>query len=355
MTGLGTPKSRRSVSIGPAAVALTEDRPIIRHVQRSIGLRLRHVKVLVPDSPLRRELDPLPDHVELVAEPEADVELVVLGVELIRQLTGLFERLPGLRVVQSVNAGVDWLLPYVPEGVVVCTASGAHDHAVSDWAVAAILAMRRRFPEFWELQRRGEWDANVNDLTADHPSSLGPIEDLEGSTVLVLGHGSIGRALAARLSPFGARVVGIARHPREDAEPPEALQRLLPTADVVVVLLPLTPETRGIVDAAFLARMKPGALLVNAARGRLVDTQALLDVLHAGRIKAALDVTDPEPLPAGHPLWQAPNLLITPHAAGAVARWEARAYRLAGDQIRRYAAGEPLLNIAHQPVRSHPR
>lgn len=303
------------------------------------------MKVLVADIPLRRELDPLPDNVELVAEPEPDVEVVVLGVELMRRLPGLFDELSQLRVVQSINAGVDWLLPTVPNGVIVCSASGAHDSAVSEWVVATILALRRRLPEFLELQRHGAWDANVNDLTATGPSPLGPIDDLEGSTVLVLGHGSIGRALAARLAPFGARVVGIARHARDDAEPPEALERLLPSADAVVVLLPLTPETERIVDADFLARMKPGALLVNAARGRLVDTDALLAALDAGRIRAALDVSDPEPLPADHPLWQAPNVLITPHVAGAVSRWQARAYRLAGDQIRRYAAGEPLLNV----------
>ena len=136
------------------------------------------------------------------------------------------------------------------------------------------------------------------------PRDLGPIDDLDGATVLVLGYGSIGRAVAARLRPFGARVVGIARHAREDAEPPEALERLLPQADAVVVLLPLTPETERIVDAEFIARMKPGATLINASRGRHVDTAALLAALHAGRIRAALDVTDPEPLPAGHPLWK---------------------------------------------------
>lgn len=315
------------------------------------GVSSRQVKVLVADIPLRRELDPLPDNVELVATPEPDVELVVLGVELTPRLPGLFDELPHLRVVQSINAGVDWLLPMIPNGVIVCSASGAHDSAVSEWVVAAILALRRRLPEFLELQRRGEWDANVNDLSASGPSPLGPIDDLEGSTVLVLGYGSIGRALAARLTPFGARVVGIARHARDDAEPPEALERLLPSADVVVVLLPLTLETERIVDAGFLARMKPGALLVNAARGRLVDTEALLPALHGGRIRAALDVTDPEPLPADHPLWGAPNVLITPHVAGAVARWQARAYRLAGDQIRRHAAGEPLLNaVSSVPV-----
>jgi phosphoglycerate dehydrogenase-like enzyme len=141
------------------------------------------------------------------------------------------------------------------------------------------------------------------------------------------------------------RVTGIAQHPRQDAQPTSALPDLLPLADVVVDLLPLTPETEKFVNRDFLARMKPGALFVNAGRGGTVDTDALVSVLNAGRISAALDVTDPEPLPSDHPLWRAPNTLVTPHVAGNVAQWQERAYRLAGDQIRRYAAGEPLLGV----------
>lgn len=303
------------------------------------------VKVLVEDVPQRSELGPLPDNVELVAEPAPDVELLVLGLGLMRQVPALFGELAGLRVIQAIFAGVDGFVASVPPGVVVCSASGAHDIGVAEWVVATLLALRRRLPELLERQRQGVWDANVNESTATAASALGAIDDLDGSTILVLGHGSIGRAVAARLRPFGARVVGIARHAREDAEPPEALARLLPQADAVVVLLPLTAETERIVDGDFLARMKPGAVLVNAARGRHVDTDALLEALHAGRIRAALDVTDPEPLPPGHPLWSAPNVLITPHLAGGVRTWQNRAYRLAGDQIRRYLAGEPLLNV----------
>ncbi len=281
------------------------------------------MKVLVPEGPLRRELDPLPEGVELVAEPRPDVEFVVLSFELADRLPGLFDELPGLRVAQSLSAGVDWLLPKVPPGIVVCRAVGIHDGPVSEWVVAAILAMQRRLPAFIELQQRAEW----NRSGAAQPAT---IDDLEGHTVVVVGHGSIGRALAARLAPFGARVIGVARHARDDAQPVSALPDLLPQADVVVNLLPLTPETEKFVDAAFLARMKPGALFVNAGRGKTVDTAALIEALGSGRIRAALDVTDPEPLPSDHPLWHLPNVLITPHVAGAVARWEARGYRFAG-------------------------
>jgi phosphoglycerate dehydrogenase-like enzyme len=277
----------------------------------------------------------MPEGVELVAEPAPDVEMLVLGGELGKEVPALLERLPGLRVVQSFNAGVDQLLPLIPPGVILCNAVGVHDASVSEWVVAVILAMRRRLPEFGELQQRADW---VHDVAR-------PIDDLDGATVLVLGYGSIGKALAQRLAPFGARVVGVARHARPDAVTPESLPGLLPEADVVVDLLPLTPDTLKFVDAKFLSQMKPGAVFVNAGRGGTVDTDALLGALITGRITAALDVTDPEPLPAAHPLWAAPNVIITPHIAGTVARMEPRAYRFAGEQIRRYAAGQPLLGV----------
>jgi phosphoglycerate dehydrogenase-like enzyme len=203
--------------------------------------------------------------------------------------------------------------------------------------MAVILAMHRRLPEFIENQRRAAWirtDGDESDAM-----------DLEGQGVVIVGHGSIGRTLAPRMEAFGMRVTGIAQHAREDALPTSALPDLLPHADVVVDLLPLTPATEKFVNRDFLAQMKRGALFVNAGRGRTVDTDALVSVLNAGRIRAALDVTDPEPLPPNHPLWRAPNTLITPHVGGNVPHWQERAYRLAGDQIRRYVAGEPLLGV----------
>src|SRR5665213_1741779 len=202
----------------------------------------RKIEVLVADSPRRRQLGELPDGVELVTEPNPSVEIVVLGTELMRELPGLFERLPGLQVALSVFAGVDFLLPMIPPDVVVASATGAHDIGVSEWILTMILAMRRRVPELIEFQRAGTWERNINDSTATGPSPLPQVDDLDGDTALILGHGSIGRAVARRLAPFGVRVVGIARRAREDAEPLEALPRLLPQADVVVILLPLTPQ-----------------------------------------------------------------------------------------------------------------
>jgi phosphoglycerate dehydrogenase-like enzyme len=275
--------------------------------------------------------------VVLVAEPEPDVEVLVAGPELADRLPQLFGSLPRLRVIQSFSAGVDWLMPMTPRGVVVCRAVGVHDSSVADWVMAVMLAMHRRLPEFIENQRLGAWIRTDGDEF--------DAKDLEGQSVVIVGHGSIGRALAARMEPFGMRVTGIAEHAREDALPTSALPDVLPLADVVVDLLPLTPATEKFVDRDFLARLKPGALFVNAGRGRTVDTEALLAELQTGRIRAALDVTDPEPLPSDHALWHAPNTLITPHVGGNVPGWQERAYRLAGDQIRRYVAGEPLLGV----------
>jgi phosphoglycerate dehydrogenase-like enzyme len=298
------------------------------------------VRVLVAEGPLRAELGELPPEVELVAEPDARVEFVVLGVELMRRLPELIAQLPGVRVVQTVFAGADMVLPLAPPGVTVCTAAGAHDIGVSEWVVMMILALGRRLDELLAFQREARWERNVNSFTATGAPAIGPVAELDGATVLILGHGSIGRAVQARLEPFGARVAGVRRGNRDE------LEALVPQADVIVVLLPATPETERIVDAQLLARCRPGALLINAGRGSTVDTDALLAALHEGRVRAALDVTDPEPLPDGHPLWRAPGLLITPHVAGGVPRWQHRAYRIAGDQLRRLLAGEPLINVA---------
>jgi phosphoglycerate dehydrogenase-like enzyme len=238
----------------------------------------------------------------------------------------------GLRVIQTTSAGVDWILPLVPSGVVLCNARGVHDVPVAEWVVAVTLAMERNLHRLRDEQRACRWTSAV-------------AEDIHGKTVLTLGHGSIGRALEARLASFGVRFLRIARRRRDGVGSLADLDQMLPQADVVVLLLPLTQETEGVVDASFLARMRKGALLVNAARGRLVVTDALVQALHEGRVRAALDVIDPEPLPPGHPLWTAPDVLITPHVAGVSSSLWERSFSLIGEQLRRYRAGEPLLNV----------
>ena len=302
------------------------------------------MKILALEPSYHSLFDPLPDGVSLVTEPEADVELAVLGIDQQSRLSSLIPAMTSLRVIQSLNSGVDWLLPTLPATVEVYNASGVHDAAVAEWIVAVLLSLRRRLPDLREAQQRGEWIVNTNDATANGAPPIGPIDTLEGGNVVIVGFGSIGRALAARLSPFGIRVQGIARRARPDALTLDALPDLLPSADAVVLLVPLSEATERLVDSNFLARMKPGAILINAARGRLVDTEALIQALRRGNLFAAIDVTDPEPLPSGHPLWQAPNLMITPHVAGAVASWKARAYRFTREQLLRYVNGQPLLN-----------
>jgi phosphoglycerate dehydrogenase-like enzyme len=216
--------------------------------------------------------------------------------------------------------------------VTLCDARGVHDSGTAEWAAAAILAHLRNFPAFARAQAERRWSPT-------------PTDELAGKRVLIVGAGSIGSALAARLAPFDVEITLVARSARDGVAPVERLPVLLPRADVVVLLVPLTPHTRGLVDAEFLAAMPGGALLVNAARGPVVDTGALLAECSSGRLNAALDVTDPEPLPADHPLWTLPNVFVTPHVAGSVSGLHRRAFALVGEQLRRYAAGQPLINV----------
>ncbi len=239
-----------------------------------------------------------------------------------------------LRWVQTLSAGVDWVLDLVPPGVPLHDARGVHDVAVAEWVVGALLVLARELDRYAHAQAARAW----------LPWRSVVAGELDQKRVLILGYGAIGRALEARLGPLGARVWRLARRGRPGVYGPEALDALLPRADAVVLLLPLTEETRGLVDRRFLAKMRPGAHLVNAGRGALVVTDALVEALYARRIKAALDVTDPEPLPADHPLWTAPGLFLTPHVAGASPAFLARAYNLVKAQLARYLEGRPLWN-----------
>ena len=298
---------------------------------------------LPPDAP--DDLAPLPGSLRLhrsanLPAEAAKVEVVVAAPGNLSAFRAGLPRLTGLRFVQTPSAGVDFL-PALPEHVVLANASGVHDGPVSEWVLGVILAMEKRLPHYLSEQQAQRWDVGGNAAFAGGRAA----GDLAEQTVLIVGMGSIGRAVAQRLAPFGTEVLGVARRARDGVAGVEALPQLLERADIVVLLAPATPQTQGIVDAGFLERMRPGALLVNAARGSLVDTGALLTALHDGRIRVALDVTDPEPLPDGHPLWSAPGCLITPHVAGSTDHWKGRAYRLIADQLRRYAAGEPLLNV----------
>ncbi|HEX6684138.1 MAG TPA: 2-hydroxyacid dehydrogenase [Candidatus Limnocylindrales bacterium] len=285
----------------------------------------------------------LPQGVEVEVYPGGDAPLPgdPAGVELWTppflssgNVVALAGRMPRLRAIQLLSAGADAWVGRTPEGVALCDARGVHDSSTSEWVVTAILASLRRFDHFARAQAGHRWSY----------AEVAPTDELAGKRVLIVGAGSIGAALAARLAPFEVSVTHVARTARDGVHGVDELPRLLPEADIVVVLVPLTDQTRGLVDAGFLAAMRDGALLVNAARGPVADTAALTKELGAGRIFAALDVTDPEPLPADHPLWSVPGLLLTPHVAGSVRGLLPRAYRLVGDQVRRLLAGEELIN-----------
>jgi phosphoglycerate dehydrogenase-like enzyme len=248
-----------------------------------------------------------------------------------RELIDALPQLERLRVVQTLSAGTDWIEARVPAWATLCNARGTRDAAVAEWVVGALLG--DAYGQFTAARTR-RW------------SNAKPRE-LQGATVLIVGFGSIGRAVSRRLEPFGVTVIGVARHARAGVHPIEELPLLLEQADAVVVLAPLTPETSGLVDAALLARMRDGALLVNAGRGGVVDTGALVAELAAGRLRAVLDVVDPEPLPDDHPLWET-ALAITPHNAGDAAAADERAVRFGAEQLARFARGEPLLNVVRE-------
>jgi phosphoglycerate dehydrogenase-like enzyme len=302
--------------------------------------RVGTVVVCLPDVPERVHMGELPAKVDVrLVPPEpqpvpdlADVELVVpFG----RTRGPLLELLDGgggrLRVIQTLSAGVDWLVGRVPEHVMVCNARGVYDAPLAEWVVGAILAMQRGLVQSRDAQARREWE------TIEPP-------ELSGLRVVVLGLGSIGTAIADRLRPFGVDVIGVGRTAREGVHGLADLDEVLRDAEILVNILPLTSETTGLLDARRLGLLPDGALVVNAGRGRTIETAALVGELEAGRLRAALDVTDPEPLPRDHPLWELPNALITPHMAGDSPASTIRSFELAGDQVRRFAAGEPLIN-----------
>jgi phosphoglycerate dehydrogenase-like enzyme len=243
-----------------------------------------------------------------------------------------FAALPDLKVVQLLSAGAERFAGRLPEGIALCNARGAHTPSTAEWAVTATLAAQRGLPFFVREQDAGRWTPRTH-------------HTLVGAKVLVVGAGDIGRTIGAMMAGFDVELTFVARTARDGVHATSELPELLPQADVVVVIVPVTDETVGLVDAGFLAAMKDDALLVNAARGVVVDTDALLAELTAGRLRAAVDVTEPEPLPEGHPLWSAPNLLITPHVGGDVPGTNVRAAAAVTDQLRRILAGEPLENV----------
>ncbi|MGO8758170.1 MAG: 2-hydroxyacid dehydrogenase [Terracidiphilus sp.] len=269
-------------------------------------------------------------------------------------------RLRGVKLVLSLMAGTEWIPGTVGPHVTICNARGAHNTSTAEWTISAILASLKYLPLYLDIQRSGAWkrrfeaSAQYAKISGDTREMYPPVmlEELTGKTVLLAGYGAIGQEIERMLAPFRVKLLRVARRPRKEPEvhAVSELDELLPRAEVVVLILPATAESRGLIGRRQLKLMRQGTLLVNAARGPIVDTDALVEALQSGRIRAALDVTDPEPLPEGHPLWICPNLLITPHVAGSTPQFAPRALRTAADELRRYMKSEPLRNAVQTAV-----
>ncbi len=273
--------------------------------------------------------DPLPDS---IAEVEFYVVPYLSGTKALDHV----QDMTSLKVLQTQTAGVDDVIGLVPDGVTLCNASGVHDASTAELAIALTLASGRHLDDFARQQATGDWRPSHGSALADQ-------------RVLIIGYGRIGEAIERRLQGFEvASVTRVARRARTGEPQVHAsaeLTELLPQAEVVIMVAPLNAETDQMMGAALLARMPDGALLVNVGRGRLIDTGALLAETRSGRIRAALDVTDPEPLPPEHPLWTSPGVLISPHVGGDSSAFFPRRDRLIAAQLRRYAEGQILENV----------
>ncbi|HEX4284548.1 MAG TPA: 2-hydroxyacid dehydrogenase [Terracidiphilus sp.] len=272
----------------------------------------------------------------------------------------ILPHLRGVKLVLSLMAGTEWIPGAMGPHVTICNARGAHNISTAEWTLTAVLSSLKYIPLYLDVQRAGEWKRRfaapeqyakiVGDAEPHYPPIMH--EELTGKKVLLVGYGSIGKEIERMLEPFRVELTRLARTPR--AEPKvhavTELDSLLPHAEVVILILPATAESRHLINAHRLSLLKQGALLVNAARGPIVDTDALVDSLNSGRIRAALDVTDPEPLPDGHALWKCPNLLITPHIGGSTPMFASRAVKVAEAELRRYLAGEPLQNVVQAAI-----
>jgi phosphoglycerate dehydrogenase-like enzyme len=298
------------------------------------------VKVWIAHEEGRALLGPLPADVEVEVYEGGDgypsdpaaVDFWVPPFLARSKVTTPLRDMTSLKAIQLLSAGAEVWVPVVPPEVALCDARGVHTAVTAEWTVGAVIASMRGFDVFARKQTRHEWKVEWTTTAV-------------GKRALVIGAGDIGERVSAILTALGMEVEKVARRERPGVHPIATVDALLPDFDVVILILPLTEATTGLVDAKFLSRMKDGALLVNAARGPIVDTDALTAEVASGRLRCALDVVDPEPLPAGHPLWDLEGALITPHAGASVDGTLDRAYAPVGPQIRRFAAGEPLENV----------
>jgi phosphoglycerate dehydrogenase-like enzyme len=310
---------------------------------------------LLRDFPAEVELIPLPDNLDR----DIDIDVWIPDPYPARAMR-IWPQLHGVQLVLSLMAGTEWIPPLAGPHVTICNAHGAHNISTAEWTVASILAMLKYFPLYLDVQRAGVWkrrfeaSTHYARITGDARLLYPPVllEELTGKTVLLVGYGSIGKEIERMLAPFQVEMLRVARTGRTQplVHAVTELDSLLPQAEVVILILPSTAESHHLIGSKQLKLMRQGALLINAARGPIVDTDALIDALNSGRIRAALDVTDPEPLPEGHPLWNCPNLLLTPHVAGSSPQFAPRSLRTAADELQRYITGEPLRNVVQAAI-----
>jgi len=300
----------------------------------------RKITVSLPDATLREYLQPHPDVTVLEWDlsgepPQPRLDIVVPpymgGTKVLRGLEGVETGL-----VQSQSIGYDGVEEFLPAGRMLANAASVHETSTAELALALILASQRELPRVLQNQREGRWESR-------------PTASLADQRVLIVGYGGVGKAIEDRLLPFETTVTRVASRARTDERGHvhgiDELPGLLPEHDIVIVGVPLSDSTRHLIDDAFLAAMPDGALLVNVARGPVADTEALVKHTSSGRIRAALDVTDPEPLPEGHPLWGIPGVIISPHVGGASAAMRPRMGKLVQRQIELMLAGEPPVNV----------
>jgi phosphoglycerate dehydrogenase-like enzyme len=310
---------------------------------------------LLTDFPKEAELTPLPDSLD----HDLEIDVWIPDPYPSRAIK-IWPHLRGVRLVLALLAGTEWIPGVVGPHVTICNAKGAHNTSTAEWTLASILAMLKYLPFYGEVQRAGQWklrykaSAHYAVITGDTRPIYPPVmlEELTGKKVLLVGYGSIGKDIEQMLAPFKVELQRVARTARTEPKVHAVaeLDSLLPEAEVLILILPSTEDTRGLIGARQFAHMRQGALLVNAARGPIVDTNALVDALQSGKIRAALDVTEPEPLPDGHPLWNCPNLLITPHIGGSSPQFSRNALRVAATELRRYIAGDPLQNVVQAAI-----
>ena len=303
----------------------------------------RPVVVLAPDEEGVRALADAPGllgvRYDARQEPTADQQraaVMVTGVSNVEPEVAFMRALPQLRLLQTLNAGFDQWVGRLPPGVALSNGRGAHGRATAEWTAAVLLAHYRELTRFATAQGERRWD--------HHPTA-----SLEGKRVAILGAGDIGTSIRRMLAPFGCQLLLVGRRRRDEVVTMDDFRSAAAEQDVVVLVLPVTPETRWLVDARFLKGLKDGAVLVNPGRGSLVVTDDLLRETQAGRLRAILDVTDPEPLPADHPLWASPGVTITPHVAGNTAGAMERAWAVAVQQIGMFARGQAPTNLVVVP------